>query len=47
MTWLERKPRVSLEPSLIPSIPVMFVSGFVALYALVHVLNLLGFQTGR
>jgi amino acid transporter len=47
VTWNDRRPRDSLAPSLVPTIPVMLFSGIVALLSLVHLLNLLGLQTGR
>jgi hypothetical protein len=47
IAYKERKPNTSLSPRLFPAIPAMFVSGIVALYALVHLLNLYGIQTGR
>jgi thiamine transporter ThiT len=43
----DRRPRESLSPSMIPTIPVMLVSGIVAMLSLVHLLNLLGLHTGR
>jgi amino acid transporter len=45
--WLERRPRQDLKPGLVPPIPVMLVAGVVALLAIVHLINLLGIQTGR
>ena len=47
MAWLERRPRQSLNPRLIPTTPVLLVFGFMGLLALVHLLNLYGIQTGR
>ena len=38
----DRRPRASLTPSLIPTIPLMFLAGFVAIVALVILLNLPG-----
>jgi uncharacterized iron-regulated membrane protein len=47
VAWRERRPRQGLSPSLLPTLPVMFVAGVVALLAIVHLLNLLGFHTGK
>jgi amino acid transporter len=45
--WRDKKPRESLSPGLVPTLPVMMFSGIVALLALVHLVNLLGIHTGR
>jgi hypothetical protein len=47
MVWLERRPRVDLNPRLIPTTPVMLVFAFIGLLALVHLVNLYGIHTGR
>lgn len=47
MVWLERRPRVDLNPRLLPTTPIMMVFAFVGLLALVHLLNLYGIHTGR
>ena len=47
MSWLERRPRKSLTPRLIPTTPVILTFGFVALLALVHLANIYGIHTGR
>ena len=47
MAWLERRPRQSLNPRLVPTTPVLLVFGFMGLLALVHLLNLYGIHTGR
>lgn len=47
IAWRERRPRHSLNPGLLPPMPVILFSGIVALLALVHLVNLLGVQTGR
>ncbi|MFN4144030.1 hypothetical protein [Aestuariivirga sp.] len=47
MSWLERRPRTSLTPRLIPTTPVLLVFAFVAILALVHLFNLYGVHTGR
>ena len=43
----ERKPRQSLNPKMLPSMPLLMVIGIVALLMLVHLVNLLGIHTGR
>ncbi len=47
MAWLERRPRHSLNPRLLPTTPILLVFGFIGLLALVHLLNLYGIHTGR
>ena len=47
MAVLERKPKDSLNPRLLPTTPIMMLAGFFALLALIHVVNLLGVHTGR
>lgn len=47
MVVIEKRPRTDLNPRLIPTTPVLIVSGFVALLALVHLMNLAGIHTGR
>ena len=47
LSWLERRPRKSLNPPLIPTTPVLILFGFIALLALVHLANLYGIHTGR
>lgn len=47
MVWAERRPRDITRPRLLPTTPILFVSLFVGLVAVVHLINLLGFQTGR
>ncbi len=42
----DRRPRESLNPSLIPTTPLMLISAIAALLALVHLVNLLGVKTG-
>ena len=44
---VEKRPRKDLNPGLIPTTPVMIASGFVALLAFIHLINLVGFHTGR
>ncbi len=47
LAWLEKRPRDSLQPRLLPTTPLMLGVGFVGLLALVHLLNLAGVHTGR
>jgi hypothetical protein len=47
MAWLERRPRKSLNPRLLPTTPLLFAGGIIALIALVHLVNLWGMHTGR
>jgi hypothetical protein len=47
MGWLERQPRKTLTPRLLPTTPLLMVGGLIALIALVHLVNLWGIHTGR
>ncbi len=47
MVWLERRPRKSLGPGLVPTTPLMFLGAFICLVAVVHIVNTLGIHTGR
>jgi len=47
MAWLERQPRKNLTPRLLPTTPLLFIGGLIAILALVHLVNLWGVQTGR
>lgn len=47
MVWLEHRPRVSLEPRMVPTTPILLVFAFIGLLALVHLANLWGIHTGR
>jgi uncharacterized membrane protein len=47
MVWLERRPRKSLDPHLVPTTPFMFLGACVSLVAVVHLVNLFGLHTGR
>jgi hypothetical protein len=47
MVWIERRPRKSLDPRLMPTTPLMFLGAFICLVAVVHIVNSLGIQTGR
>lgn len=42
----DRRPRESLNPSLIPTTPLLLLTAIAALLALVHLVNLLGVKTG-
>ena len=45
--WIERRPRKDLMPRMISGTPIMLIFGFITLLAAVHLINLLGFHTGR
>jgi hypothetical protein len=47
MAWIEKRPRKSLEPSLVPTTPLMFLGAFICLVAVSHIVNTLGIHTGR
>ncbi len=47
MAWLESRPKQTLQPSLIPTTPVMLLGMLVGILAVVHLLNLAGIRTGR
>lgn len=47
MVWIEKRPRKTLEPLLVPTTPLMFVGAFICLVAVVHIVNSLGIHTGR
>ena len=47
MAWLERRPRKSLNPRMVPTTPLMFLGVFICLVALVHIANSFGIHTGR
>ena len=47
MVWLERRPRKSLNPRMVPTTPLMFLGAFICLVALVHIANTFGIHTGR
>ena len=42
MAWLERRPRKTLMPSIIPTTPVMFAGIIIAVLAIAHMLALSG-----
>ncbi len=47
MTLMERRPKKSFEPHLVPTTLFMFAGAFVSLIAVVHLVNLFGGHTGR
>jgi hypothetical protein len=47
MIILEKRPRHDINPRLLPTTPILIASGFIALLALVHLVNLAGVHTGR
>lgn len=47
MVIIEKRPRTDINPRLIPTTPVIVIGGFVALLALIHLVNLAGVHTGR
>jgi hypothetical protein len=47
MIILEKRPRTDLEPRLVPTTTILLISGFIALLALIHLVNLVGINTGR
>jgi len=47
MVIVEKRPRTDLNPRLIPTTPAIIVSAFVAILALIHLLNLIGLDTSR
>jgi hypothetical protein len=47
MVLLERRPRTSLNPRMIPTTPVMLLGALITILAIVHLVNLYGVHTGR
>jgi len=47
MIILEKRPRTDLNPRLVPTTTILLISGFIALLALIHLVNLAGLHTGR
>ena len=47
MVWIERRPRKTFDPRLVPTTPLMFVGAFISLVALVHIVNIYGIHTGK
>lgn len=46
-SWRSSKPADPLKPRMIPWRPIMIASGFATIIMLVHLVNLLGFETGQ
>jgi hypothetical protein len=42
----DRRPRKSLTPSLIPTTPLILLSGLLTILAIVHLFNVIGIKTG-
>jgi hypothetical protein len=47
VVWLEKRPRKSLTPRMVPTTPLMFLGAFICLVAVIHIVNTLGIHTGR
>ncbi|TMJ40325.1 MAG: hypothetical protein E6G89_08520 [Alphaproteobacteria bacterium] len=47
MIILEKRPRTDLNPRLVPTTAILLISGFIALLTLIHLVNLVGLNTGR
>ena len=47
LSWADRRPRKDLTPRLFSGTPIVLLFGFIALLALVHLVNLGGFTTGH
>ena len=47
MVWIEKRPRKTLDPRLVPTTPFMFLGAFICLVAVVHIVNTFGIHTGR
>ena len=47
MTWLEKRPRKSLDPRMVPTTPLMFLGAFICLVAVIHIVNSFGIHTGK
>jgi hypothetical protein len=47
MVWLQRRPKQSLDTSLLPTTPLLILGAFIVLLAVVHLINLWGIHTGR
>ena len=46
-SWSDRRPRKDLKPRLFSGTPIVLLFGFIALLALVHLVNMGGFTTGH
>jgi hypothetical protein len=44
--WLERRPRDTFKPLLVPTTPMLFAGLLILVLAAVHLLNLYGVKTG-
>lgn len=47
MIVIEKRPRTTINPRLVPTTTVILIGGFVAFLALIHLINLAGVHTGR
>ena len=47
MAWLEKRPRKSLNPRMLPTTPLMFLGAFICLVAVIHIVNSFGIHTGK
>jgi uncharacterized iron-regulated membrane protein len=47
MIWLEKRPKQELNPRLFPTTLVLLIGGALAVFAGIHMLNLIGLHTGR
>ena len=47
MAWLEKRPRKTLSPRLLPTTPLMFLGAFICLIAVIHIVNSYGIHTGK
>lgn len=47
LVWLEKRPSEIGRVRLIPTTPLIFLSLMVAILMIVHVVNLMGYVTGR
>ena len=47
MAWLERRPRKSLDPRMVPTTPLMLLGALICLIAVIHIVNSFGIQTGH
>ncbi len=47
MVWLQRRPKQTLDASLVPTTPLLIFGAFIVLLAVVHLVNLWGIHTGR
>ena len=47
MAWLEKRPRKTLDPRMVPTTPLMFLGAFICLVAVIHIVNSFGIHTGK